>query len=67
MHPQSITDPRFKQRFFAKLARVPSGCLEWQGGKFANGYGITWCAVRRAAAALRAAATATPAICAICM
>lgn len=43
MYPQSITDSSFQQAFFAKLLRVPSGCLEWQGTK-SNGYGKIRCA-----------------------
>ena len=38
MYRNSITDPGFQQRFFSKLVRVPSGCLEWQGHK-TKGYG----------------------------
>jgi hypothetical protein len=41
MCPQSITDPAFQQVFLAKLLRVPSGCLEWQGYKNSKGYGRT--------------------------
>lgn len=42
MPPQSITDPAFQQAFFAKLLRVPSGCLEWTGTK-SGGYGKIRC------------------------
>ena len=44
MHPQSITDSSFQQKFFSRLRRVPSGCLEWQGcicGS-GSGYGSVW-------------------------
>ena len=34
----ALNDASFRQRFFAKLLRVPSGCLEWQGTTY-RGYG----------------------------
>ena len=27
------------ERFFTKCASAPSGCIEWLGGRFSNGYG----------------------------
>jgi hypothetical protein len=43
MLPNYSSDPRFQQRFLAKLLRVPSGCLEWQGSKAAIDYGHIRC------------------------
>jgi len=40
MRTQYITDPTFQQRFFARMTRAPSGCLEWQGCKDGCGYGL---------------------------
>ena len=43
MHLQSTTDPTFQQRFFARMTRTPSGCLEWQGCTNLKGYGQVRC------------------------